>query len=570
MMVCSTVRTIEDAGPRCVGADGGRRVVRRKGRGIAVLVLAMWVGLSSPAVAAVAREPEGPVRIPLGPMGYQALSTEFLLSGSTMLTVHFVDKDHLLITFALRRLMKREPGDPPDDEDRTVGAFLVEVASGKVLARTEWRLHDRAQYVWSLGHGRFLLRVRDRLTMFAPMASSNPDDAFREIPLLRIDRHIVAILLSSDADLLTVESTKFSMGAAAAGEGFSADPAPVQINFYRLKEVGPSLDGLQVIAAGVVRARAAVALPMTAAGTLDVIEGGKDRWLFNFDEYAGKVHELAEWDTSCFPRPTFVGHSEFVAFGCRGSDDRLEFAGFNMKGEEMWQQNFLDSHVGPTFAFAPAAGRFALGWTIVSEPLEADVPLSAGVVTAQEVRVYQSYDGKQVFKIECSPVQRAGQNFALSEDGMRLAVVRETVVRHAGTKDYDSYVGRDVVAEVYALPALTKEDAAAVKAAEATAPEDSGERIDLALMKASGGPGAGDKASGPATAGAGATAVPADVPAPPPPADAAPQAATGAGTQGEAAGGESAGSVGDSEPAVPRTPPTLYGPDEKQPKKTPQ
>ena len=79
---------------------------------------------------------------------------------------------------------------------------------------------------------------------------------------------------------------------------------------------------------------------MTTGGILDVIEGGKDRWLFNFDELTGKVDELAELDTTCFPRATFVGHGEFVAFGCRGSADKVDFAGFNLKGEQMWQQNF--------------------------------------------------------------------------------------------------------------------------------------------------------------------------------------------------------------------------------------
>ena len=65
--------------------------------------------------------------------------------------------------------MKREADPLPDDDDRTIGACLVELPSGKVLARTEWRDHDRLQYLWNLGHGRFLLRVRDRLTMIAPM-----------------------------------------------------------------------------------------------------------------------------------------------------------------------------------------------------------------------------------------------------------------------------------------------------------------------------------------------------------------------------------------------------------------
>ncbi len=543
MMVCPTARAMEDIGPGGACAGCVRGAVRRSWFGAVVAMLAMVV----PASMAAVRDSEGPVRIPLAPMGYQASTPEFMLSGSSALTVHFVDKDHLLITFAVRRLMKREAGDTAGDEDRTVGAFLVELPSGKVLARTEWRLHDRSQYLWSLGHGRFMLRVRDRLTTFAPMASGDFDDAFREVPLLKIDRHIVAILVSSDDDLLTLETTKWAMGSGEASEGFSTEEAPVQINFYRLTDTSPSLDGLRVSSAGVIRTKTAVALPLTAAGSLEVVEGGKDRWLFNFDEHAGKVHELAEWDTSCFPRPTFVGHSEFVAFGCRGSTDKLDFAGFNLKGEEMWQQNFFDAHVSPTFAFAPAAGRFALGRTIVSTTVDADAFLAAGLVTAQEVRVYQSYDGKQVFKIECSPVERAGGNFALSADGMRLATIRETLVHHGGTKDFDPYTERQAAVEVYSLPPLSKEDMAAVKAAEVLAPEDSGARIDLALARISAAAAASDKAK---AASETLQAAPQDVPAPTL-AEPGPKAEGVTGANVEAgAGAVGGGEPGGASPAV--------------------
>ena len=326
---------------------------------VVVAILAAWVTLA----ASAATPPEPPLRIPLGPLGYQTMAQEFLLEGDSVLTVHFVDADHLLVTFAVRRLMKRDPDPRPGDEDRTIAAALVELPSGKVLARTEWRVHDRLQYLWSLGHGRFLLRVRDRLAMIQPLAS--PDDAFREFPFLRVERHIVAILVSSNCDLLTIETMKRLAGAGdsidvSLGNSIPTDTSPVQINFYRLDSTDDSANGLQVSSAGAVRARTAVALPLTTAGALDVLDGGKNRWLFNFNEHTGKVHELAEWDTSCFPHPTFIGHAEFVAFGCRGSDDKQEFAGFNLKGEEMWQQNIFEPFVSPLFAFAPAAGRFAL------------------------------------------------------------------------------------------------------------------------------------------------------------------------------------------------------------------
>lgn len=560
-MVRGTSRTLDPAGEIFRG-DGSARTGSRKGwrrRLGALATLTAWLAMT--AGTALARDPDPPVRIPLEPLGFQTLASGFLLAGSPMLTVDFVDKDHLLITFGVRRLMKREPDPPPDDDDRTVAAVLVELPSGKVLARTEWRLHDRWQYLWNLGHGRFLLRVRDSLTILEPMEAANRDEALGETPILRVLRHIVAVMVSSNGDLLTVETTKGPVARSGLGAAANnpEEPGPVQINFYRLAE---SEHRFLVSGAGAILARAPLVLPMTTAGFLDVLEGSKNAWMFNFDEHAGKVDELAEWNTSCFPHATFVGHAEFVAFGCRGSDDRHQLAGFNLKGEEMWQQNLLESYVSPTFAFAPTAGRFALGRTLVST--ESDSILAESLVRTQEVRVYQSYDGRQLFRIECSPVERAGQNFALSGDGLQLAVVREATVHHAATKDYGAYTEVSTAVEVYPLPPLEDKDQAEVKKAEAQAPVDSGARIDASLTRIAapadaardGGSGAGNPAASPAAAAQG-------------PAGTGTAEAGTAGTVSAQTGTAQTGTAntveGDAEPRGPseqRTPPTLYGPAE--------
>jgi hypothetical protein len=187
------------------------------------------------AGAAWARDPDSTIRIPLEPMGFQSILPEFLLSGDSMLTINFVDDNHLLVTFGLRRLMKRDPDDPPNDDDRTVGAALVELPSAKVVAQTQWRLHDRGQYLWALGHGRFLLRVRDSLTMIAPLAGL-PQNAFQETPFLHNERHLLAMMVSADDDLLTVETADKPAPNSPhfRGDSQEANLAPVQINFYRL------------------------------------------------------------------------------------------------------------------------------------------------------------------------------------------------------------------------------------------------------------------------------------------------------------------------------------------------
>jgi uncharacterized protein YkuJ len=512
-----------------------------------VVVLAVWAGLS--AGVAVARDPVPTLRIPLEPMGYQTMQAEFLATGSSMVTVNFVDDTHLLVSFALRRLMKREVDDPPNDSDRTVGAFLVELPSGKVLAKTEWRLHDHGQYLWALGHGRFLLRVRDRLTMIAPMAGEKPEqDAFREFPFLRMDRHVLAVLLSADDDLLTVETTE----QTAAGDAEQAN-AMVQINFYRLTVTATEPDKMLVSSAGVLRARVALALPLTTAGFIEVLEGGRDRWLFNFDTPGGKVSELAQFDTTCFPRTTFVSRSEFVAFGCRGTIDKQDIAGFNLKGDAMWQQNFFDTQVAATFAFAPKGGRFALQRTITGgtpDPM-ASITGVAGM-SSQEVRVYQSYNGKLLFQMACRPAVRAGQNFALSQDGMRVAMLHETMTDHKGTKDFEAYTSKTVAVEIYELPELTAKDEAAVKEAQGFAPADTGAPVAMALQRVTG-QAAAAAAMPEATAdSAGAVSGPGTTPAET--------------TNSSTALGDPAppvGPAGDEVPTTPRKPPTLYGPGEK-------
>jgi hypothetical protein len=185
---------------------------------------------------------------------------------------------------------------------------------------------------------------------------------------------------------------------------------------------------------------------------------------------------------------------------------------------------------------------------MVSSEMGADSLLASSLVTGQEVQVYQSYNGKQLFRMDCSPVERAGQNFALSDDGLRLAVVRESMVHHAATKDYDAYTERSTAVEVYPLPPLTDKDRAAVKQ----------RRRGLRL-----------------TAGRGSMfrwrgvqrqpmrrlrrgrrlRVTAEARVEPRPGNAE---------------GTAAGDVGDVEPAAPRKPPTLYGPGETPPEKKPQ
>jgi hypothetical protein len=410
--------------------------------------------------SAFAKGPEPPLRLPLEPMGFQPPGAGALAIGGILSTVDFIDEQHLLVTFSVRRLMKRLPEDPPGDQDRTIEAIVVHLPSGKVLARTNWRAHDYQQYLWNLGHGRFLLRIRDTLSTFIPLANLPNGDPFVLQPLIQSGRRVGAILLSPDRDLITIETLNPSTIIFGDSDTASAS-RPAQLNFYRILQPVQPIDRVILQSAGVALAAGLLDLSLTSSGYIEVAQESSTRWLFDFDPYVGKFVELSPFDTSCRPRPIFVSASEFVAFGCRGGSDRSEIGGFNMRGEQMWQQDFIEAHTSPNFSFAPAAGRFALSRNLVAAGAGIAVDFAPSSVTMQEVSVYQTSTGKRLLRVEAAPVQKAGFNYDLSPDGLRLAVIRNGAI------------------ELHRLPNLTEVDEKAIKAAKVLQPAETNAPVNL-------------------------------------------------------------------------------------------
>jgi hypothetical protein len=409
--------------------------------------------------------PRPSVRISLEDAGFLPLSPRYLIDGSSMLALHYVDSTHILVSFDARRLIPRVPNDPPTDQDHNVDLLLLELPSGRVLARSELLVHDHGQYLWNLGHGEFLLRIHDTFTTFAPLANLASGKPFLQSPFLRTSRHVIAVILSPQADFLTLESTDplplvDPDPSFAAAFGPSNRAPNVQLNFYRIGLPDPS-GRIVPRNAGVAAARHAVDLPLTSEGLLNVLDQGHYRWAFDFKSHSGKRLELALFDSTCRPVPFFISPSEFLVFGCHGGTTRQTIAAFNLRGDATWQQVLSGSYVAPSFVFAPVAGRFALGRLIINSAVAGVDTLEPSMVLAESVDVIQNDSGKTLFHTECTPAARAGQNFALAPDGMSIAVIRDGGV------------------EIYSLPPLGSQDKTAIQLAQKTAPPATEATVDL-------------------------------------------------------------------------------------------
>jgi hypothetical protein len=415
-------------------------------------VLAVAVGLVEvPAAAAGSDRKQGPsYQLSLEALGFSGFSPSFLGSGSSMLTLHYMDSSHLLLTFSLRKLVPRVPGDPDTDEDRLVAAEVVDLPSGKIEARTEWHMHDHARYLWSLGRGRFIVRIGTVLYAMSPLANLGSPHPFDLSPFPNRGSGLTTILVSPDYGLVTLETVIKDSAPAAITVGDVAQVSETHtlIDFYRIHGDGSPASPLVVAHAGTVQSPRALYLPLDADGYLWADERGGGHWAMSFDGYAGSSAGLGNLDSSCWPRLQWVSPSEFVALSCRGGDDRIKIASFGLDGHETWEES-LGDFGAPTFAFAPASGRFALSH-VSSAGSPALVPPFGGTpmpadpadTSHQEVRVYQIASGDLLLKAECLPVIKTAENFDLAPDGSQLAVVRQGNIA------------------IYSLPPLSKQDRA--------------------------------------------------------------------------------------------------------------
>jgi len=409
------------------------------------LCCALTLLVAHPAAGAD-RKQSPAYQLSLQSLGFPGVSAAFLNFGSSMLTVHFLDDSHLLVTFSLRKLIPRLPDDPPTDEDRLVAAEVVELPSGKVEARSEWHMHDHARYLWNLGQGRFVVRIGDGLYSIAPLANLKSAEPFELKPFPHRGRGLTAIFVSPDSGLVTVETAykdkRENVVALGDLDTATGDTRTV-IDFYRLKGEGTSASPLVVANAGSVLAPHPLLIPVDSDGYLWAQNSGGSRWAMSFNGFASKTIDLGMVDSSCEPRVQWVSPSEYLVMSCQGADDHIKVASYGLDGHETWEEG-LGDFGPPTFVMAPASGRFAVSHvsTRVASTTTAGLggSLPTEDVTRQEVRVYQMASGDLLLRVECSPVIKTAENFDLSADGSEVVVVRDGKIA------------------LYKLPPLSKHD----------------------------------------------------------------------------------------------------------------
>ncbi len=418
--------------------------------GICAVLLASATGLRCTAEKPAAASE----RIPLESLGFPGYPVALLHAGASMATVHVLDKTHVLFTYSMRSLVPRLPGADVNDAGRLVAGEVVELPTGKVLARTEWHLHDHGRYLWSAGQGLFVLRVGQELSLFAPLRGLATGTSFQRAALPHRPGQPELIESSPDGRILMVQ---MQHPDETQTESAAADEEPkhkrTTIEFYRLSAEQPERP-VQIKSAGVVGSPGFLRLAVDGDGYLWAEDQHRNEWAVSFNEYEGKPQSLAAVHSACAPTLRLLSRSQFAALSCR-TDTSPQLSVYGFDGHENWEEPFGETLQAPTFISAPNAGRFAFSRFYATSTGSGTSGLGVESPLSEEIRVYGTESGDLLLHVQCDPVARTAENFDLSADGRTLAVL--------GSKSLD----------LYTLPDLTAKDRKDLAEVETMRPPES-------------------------------------------------------------------------------------------------
>jgi len=353
-------------------------------------------------------------------------------SQATNLSLDFLDHDQVLFTFNPKKLLVRHPDCPATHDDRIIHAAVIEVTTGKVLAQTDWYLHDSRRYLWSLGSGRMLLRSLNSLFVV--------DEHLRQTPLWTSPKDLLWVSVTPDGKQIITETEEDAAAAASKTKRGSKRVFQIQFRDVATLEVQRT-----------VRSEKPANVESASSGFASVIPGGVTGtvWLVRFGPSEQERVNLARVRTRRVPDVLYLSSNVLLIGRDSSRIPGYSVSAFTVTGNRLWREHWPTHRYFPVLGRSEDGSRFAISTvSLVDTP----TPGSAFEGLQQKIDVFDTATGTPVASAIAAPVVLQGQNFSLSPDGLRLAIL----------------TGGEI--EFYDLPQMTAEEQASYTAVRADAP----------------------------------------------------------------------------------------------------
>ena len=369
--------------------------------------------------------------IPVEPLGFTAPGAIYLGSRNSLASLDFLDENHLLFTFRVPGLLRRDTvnGQDSDEHERQIRAVVLTLPQGTVEAETLWTLHDTARYLWMLKNGHFLLRDRNNLLMGDATLVLKP---FLDFPgsllWLELDPAQKFIVTNSREPVAERQKPGLVPSPSTASARVTSDEDsdaaegghPEMVVRILRRESGEVML--------VSRARSTVHLPINSIGYLENLRGRGTQWVLNLSYFTGGTKMLASVDSACEPDDNFVSEQEILVTGC-GPGGETKLMAMSTEGRTLWVSQAPSTEIWPQLTVAPNGSRLAWATLDVNHAVNSYAPIGAEDVKEQSVTVFDAASGDIALVTPLAPILDVGGNVAISPSGRRVAVINAGAIQ---------------------------------------------------------------------------------------------------------------------------------------------
>lgn len=380
--------------------------------------------------------------IPIEPLGFTAPGANYMGQRNTMASLDFLDENRVLLTFRIPGLLRRDPTNNSQTDERQIRAVVLALPKGTVEAEATWTVHDRVRYLWPLKDGHFLLRDRNNLF--------ESDATLALKPYLDFPGSLLWLELDPEQHFLVTNSREpaakpakheapedgSSTAAWKPGEVSSPSSASATITSDQDSSAEGSQPDLVVRILRrdsgevmlVSRVRAAVHLPINSIGYLENLRSRGTEWILNLSYYTGGSKMLGRVASNCEPDDEFLSEQEILATTC-GPSGESGLVAVSTAGKTLWETKAPPTEVWPQLAVAANGSRLAWETLDATHSIYTYAPMNAGDIKEQSVTVFDAANGDIVLVSPVSPILDAGGNVAISPSGRRVALLNAGAVQ---------------------------------------------------------------------------------------------------------------------------------------------
>lgn len=367
--------------------------------------------------------------IPVDPLGFTAPGPIYLGSRNTLASLDFLDENHLLFTFRVPGLLRRDSADGQDSDERRIRAVVLTLPQGTVEAETLWTVHDRARYLWMLKNGHFFLRDRNNLLVGDATLVLKP---FLDFPgsllWLELDPAQQFMVTNSREPVAKPQKSGQVLSPSTASASVTSDEDSEGIEDSHPDTVVRILHRQSGEVMLVSRVHATIHLPINSIGYLQNLRGQGTQWVLNLSYFTGGTRMLGSVDSACEPDDYFVSEQEILAAGC-GPGGETKLVAMSTEGRTLWASKVPSTEIWPQLTVAPNGSRFAWSTLDVNHTVNSYAPIDAEDVKEQSVTVFDAANGDIVLVTPLSPILDAGGNVAISPSGRRVAVINAGAIQ---------------------------------------------------------------------------------------------------------------------------------------------